>query len=144
MAYGGGIDFFDLPLGGVDWKVRDIQSPWDARNGLSVLARHFKGMPTSSSARQQDFEIVLDAGGEGGDDALKGWEDWRCAVVGTKRAPRGRTETMPNEERTHYFLVIAPKKQKPDGGEIVYERIGVGKMAGRFIGGPQVSRVTVY
>ncbi|KAK4443014.1 HET-domain-containing protein [Podospora aff. communis PSN243] len=142
MAYGGGIDFFDLPLGGVDWRVQEIQDPWGEGNGLSVLARRFKGMP-ASSAGQQDFEIVLDAGGEG-DGMLEGWKDWRCVVVGSKRARKGQTATMPSDERTHYFLVITPRKKDLDGDEAVYERMGVGKMAGKFIGGNEVSRVTVY
>ncbi len=53
----------------------------------------------------------------------------KCVVVG-KRRMRSKT---PTDETTHYVLLIAPKRMDSPRGAKVYERVGVGYMAGRFI-----------
>ena len=127
MAYEGGIDYLDLPLGGVDWIKDDrdyeIRSPWSRDAGeicrttnstesieLSAIAREFD----VRSGGGNEFMIIYDIPKTEG-QAL------RCIVMG-RRMENGRPE-----DARHYVLFVAPK------GNSVYERVGVGYMPGRFI-----------
>jgi len=134
MGYKGAIDYLDLPLGGVDWLPDAILSPW-AEGGtdswhtgdgkkvvaLSATARVFR----SGKQDEQNFGTFYDRG-----EPLKEEEkNLRCVVVG-KRMTKVKT---PIAEITHYVLLIAPKKSDSPRGEKLYERVGVGYMAGKFI-----------
>ncbi|KAK1749700.1 HET-domain-containing protein [Echria macrotheca] len=144
MAYDGPIDFVDLPLGQVDWQEGELHIPWSDQGNTSVagaatmkkmtaVARSFCQEPVDN-AKQEEFEVVLDNGELG----TSGWLDWRCIVVGTRRAPRG-VRPKPLEERTHYILIVAPA----DDGTGEFRRIGVGKMAGFVVGERLPSRIVV-
>ncbi len=121
MAYEGGIDFLELPLGGVDWQKDKIHSPWipdpaevqttdqAGRIELSCIARGFN----LQGARANEVMIVYDIPKtEGG--LLK------CIVMGRRR------EGGKPEDARHYVLFVAPKSGS-------YERVGVGFMPGKFI-----------
>ncbi|KAK0612096.1 heterokaryon incompatibility protein-domain-containing protein [Immersiella caudata] len=147
MAYDGAIDFLDLPLGGVEWNEDQIHGPWSvdgeptvaeevAAMGLGAVVRPFLKEPVDLHDQdEEDFEVVLDAGENAG---TAGWEEWRCVVVGTKRVLKGG-RAIPVAERTHYFLILKAAEGRSD----MYNRIGVGKMAGTMIGGVLSSRVVV-
>jgi len=125
MAYEGGIDYLNLPLGGVDWQKDEIKSPWipDAsevyhtidRTGsieLSAIAREFN----IQGAGANEFMIVYDIPKTEG-------QQLKCIVMGRRR------EKGELENTRHYVLFITPK-----GGQAkVYERVGVGFMPGKFI-----------
>lgn len=125
MAYEGGIDFLELPLGGVIWQKDEIYSPWL----LDVSEVHHTINHTGSielSAIARDFNI--------GSDGAKNFliiydipktegQSLKCIVMGRRR------EEGKLEDARHYVLFIAPK----GGMAKVYERVGVGFMPGRFI-----------
>lgn len=134
MGYKGAIDYLDLPLGGVDWLTNEIVGPWveggaetwhagDSKEvvALSATARGFR----MGKDEDKDFDIVYDRA-----KPVKGVEKTlKCVVVG-KRKVRPQP---PQDETIHYVLVISPNTMDPPKGERIYERIGVGYMAGRFI-----------
>jgi hypothetical protein len=121
MAYQGGIDFLDLPLGGVDWSKDVIYSPWiqdptEAHTtdqvgsiDLNSVARGFD----LQGAKSGEFMIVYDIPRTEG-------ASMKCIVMGRRR------ESGKLEDARHYVLLVAPKAG-------FYERIGVGFMPGNFI-----------
>ncbi|KIN05179.1 hypothetical protein OIDMADRAFT_116151 [Oidiodendron maius Zn] len=122
MAYQGGIDFLELPLGGVNWArgvnslqvhgVSDIFHTIDQTGSIELRAsvREFN----IQSAGAAEFRIIYDIPKTEG-------QPLKCVVMG-----RGKEEGNPADAR-HYVLFITPK-----GGN-VYERVGVGFMPGKFI-----------
>lgn len=127
MAYEGGIDFLDLPLGGVDWIKDDrnyeIHSPWvvdgskvshtidqTGSTELDAIAKEFNVLETLAN----EFMIIYDIPKAEG-------QTLKCVVMGR------RIENGKPEDARHYVLFIAPK------GGAVYERVGVGYMPGKFI-----------
>jgi hypothetical protein len=134
MGYEGAIDYLDLPLGGVDWLPDEILGPWTAGGtetwhtgdgkgtvALSATARGFK----MGEGNKENFGTFYDKAKptETEEKTLK------CVVVG-KRKMKLRT---PADVTTHYVLLIAPKRMDSPRGEKIYQRVGVGYMAGRFI-----------
>lgn len=125
MAYKGGIDFLDLPLGGMDWQKSEIHSPWipsaseiyhtTDKSGnieMSAVAREYE----IQSERSKEFTIIYDIPKTEG-------QSLRCIVMGRRRG-----DGKPEDSR-HYVLFITPK----GGSAKVYERVGVGYMPGTFI-----------
>ncbi|KAK4198543.1 HET-domain-containing protein [Triangularia verruculosa] len=146
MAYGGAIDFLDLPLGGVDWKNDAVLDPFSSAGSsgddpsnetavLKAMARPFSFEPIGE--RWESFDVILDAGNAQG---VTGWEEWKAVVVGTRRIAKG--EIVPVEHRTHYLLIITALPGD-NGQDTIYQRIGVGYMPGRLLGEEEVQRVTV-
>lgn len=125
MAYEGGIDFLELPLGGVVWYDDEIRSPW-AHDAVEVYhsirptgnielratARRFN----VQNATESEFLIVYDIPRTEGQQLM-------CIVMGWRK------EDRKPENARHYVLFIAPK----GGATQVYERVGVGYMPGRSI-----------
>lgn len=137
MAYDGGIDFLDLPLGGVDWFPDAIQSPWASGDAhtwhtgdekefveLKAWARPL-ALGDEGLIDNDEVVIIYDI-----PDMIKTeGEDLMCVVVGREK------ENKAIEEMTHFFLVIKRSKD-PLGareGSKVYERVGVGCMKGTFL-----------
>jgi len=125
MAYEGGIDFLDLPLGGVEWQKEEIHSPWipdasqvyhttDSRGSieLSGTAREFNIKDAGLNEAILVYDIPKTAS-----QLLK------CVVMG-KRREQGNVG-----DARHYVLLIAQKGPAAK----VYERVGVGFMPGKFI-----------
>ncbi|KAJ4406778.1 hypothetical protein N0V85_004469 [Neurospora sp. IMI 360204] len=152
MAYQGGIDYMDLPLGGVDWdpNVTEIKGNWNSTTGhteqmeLNAKTRDFE----MRTMRSPDFDIVFDIPSKHQhsamtEDALQppSSRKLKCVLVGRIKG-HGDPKDL-----THYVLVVALGKPKPTSrpslmpslmpGEQLqtetYKRVGVGKMAGRFI-----------
>jgi hypothetical protein len=133
MGYKGAIDYLDLPLGGVEWLPDEILGPWteggaeswhpgDGKGivALSATARRF----TMGEKNEEDFGIFYDRA-----EPIKTEEKTlKCVVVGKRRMKAG----TPTHETTHYVLLIALKKTDFPRGKI-YERVGVGYIAGKFI-----------
>lgn len=136
MAYDGGIDFLDLPLGGVHWFPDAIRSPWATGSSntwhtgdgedsvqLKAEARHFS-LGDVRLAAEDEVVIMYD------DPGVKKEEgDLMCVVVGREKKKKSI------EEMTHFVLFIMLSKE-PLGtpeGKRVYERIGVGHMKGQFL-----------
>jgi hypothetical protein len=128
MAYEGGIDFLELPLGGVEWlkdELHELHSPWTqspsevyrttsptANVELKATARRFN----IQSATGHEFMIAYDIPRTEGPQLL-------CIVMGRRK------EVGKSENARHYVLFITPKS----GAAQVYERVGVGFMPGKFI-----------
>jgi hypothetical protein len=136
MGYEGAIDYLDLPLGGMEWELPDdeILGPWAEGGTESWHTGDGKGVVTlSATARrfkmvgddEEDFELFYDMAepSEMGEKTLK------CVVAGKRRMKAG----FPTDETTHYVLLIALKKTDLPRSERIYERVGVGYMAGKFI-----------
>lgn len=126
MAYEGAIGFLDLPLGGVDWQMDEIHSPIfpdafktssavDGTAGLELtaFARTFS-IPRKGSTQVM---VVSDIPGADDDRQLK------CVVMGRRR------EDGEAEDARHYVMFIKLIKDST----MVYERVGVGFMPGKFI-----------
>jgi len=122
MAYEGGIDFLELPLGGVEWQEDEVHSPWipDTSEVYHTMT------PTRScelSAIARDFDIkgasiIYDTPGP---DIEK--LPLKCIVMGRQQ----QQEELENAR--HYALFITPIK----GASKYYERIGVGFLQGKYI-----------
>jgi len=129
MAYEGGIDFLELPLGGVNWQKDEVHSPWNItapevyhttdQTGsieLSAIARKFEEQGTQGKESMVVYDIP-----ENERQAL------RCVVMGKRKAKE--KEKVALENARHYVLFIAPQPGAPK----IYERVGVGYMPGKFI-----------
>ena len=124
MAYKGGIDFLELPIGEVEWHSDELHSPWTqnpsevyhttkptANAELKATARRFD-IPSGTG---QEFMIVY--------DIPRTEKQLLCIVMGRRK------EVGKPEDARHYVLFITPKS----GAAQVYERVGVGFMPGKFI-----------
>ncbi|CAN8097963.1 unnamed protein product [Discula destructiva] len=140
MAYDGGIDYLDLPLGGVAWCEDAIRSPWASKSGdtwhtgdgkdaveLKALARSCAvgssnlGVPVSND----EIVIVYD-----NPDLVKmDGRDLMYVVVG-----KSKHKVLP-EELDHFVLVVSRVKEssRTEHGSKVCERVGVGHMKGKFL-----------
>lgn len=127
MAYEGGIDFLELPFGGVDWQKDDIRSPWtlDSSNVCHTIDQTTTGIELCANAREfnttkakpEEFTIVYDI-------PSNEVQSLMCIVMG-RRIENG----VEPEDARHYVLFITSK----EGAANVYERVGVGHMPGKFI-----------
>ena len=128
MGYKNAIDYLDMPFGGMDWTTDDIISPW-AKENISTGVHDTRPMSLKAIARAfivgadhvTDFEIFYDMA----NPSPTVEKTFRCVILGTVRAKKVR------EEAVHYVLVIRPITSSE--GQKVYERAGVGHMAGRYI-----------
>lgn len=137
MGYDGGIDFLDLPLGGVEWLSDAIKSPWttEATNTwhtgdgkefveLDAWAWRFKPGDVSREPREE-LELLCDT------EDVVDWEakDLMCVVVGIEK------RRCALHERTHFVLVITRSKEtlQSQGGVDYYERFGVGHIKGKHL-----------
>ncbi|KAK0662972.1 HET-domain-containing protein [Cercophora samala] len=147
MVYDGAIDYLDLPLGGVDWRIDAVLDPFtprarhrDTENGTVELRAVVRPLAIESDPEEEvwgSVGVILDDGEEG---KLSAGKDWRFVVVGTRKIAEGEEVGM--DLRTHYLLIIAPLGQD-DGGQKVYQRIGVGYMPGWFLGEEESERARV-
>lgn len=131
MAYRGGIDYLNVPFDGVDWESRDIRSPWqpiDVRTAsfwkddvaeFSATAREFAEGQTIGG----DVKLVYDVTGRTGGFA----SSVLYVVIGKMKG------NAPLENRIHYVLLVAPRAAMGADGTKVYERIGAGRVPGKFI-----------
>ncbi|KAK8094956.1 hypothetical protein PG997_001641 [Apiospora hydei] len=140
MAYGGGIDYLDLPRGGgVLWKAGQVEAPWrsdelDSRIALDVgtaprdmelkaVARPFGlGFLGDSEPRRRP-EIIYDDPGAGIRDPSR----LRCVAMGREDV-RGKAEA----DITHYVLVVQLTEGRLNMND-VYERVGAGYVDGCLI-----------
>lgn len=131
MAYRGGIDYFDVPFAGVDWESRDIRSPWQSTDVRTANPWRGEVMEFGATAREfaegqkmdEDANIVYDVTGMTGGFA----SSVLCVVIGKMKGD------APVENRTHYVLLVTPRRAMGADGTKVYERIGAGRVPGRFI-----------
>jgi hypothetical protein len=127
MEYEGGIDFLDLPLGGVEWLPGEVLGPWTEGGAetwhtgdgkgvveLSAAARGFR----MGGATEEDFKIFYDRA----DLVTADEKALKCVVVGKRKMIRNTVD-----ETTHYVLLIEPKEGNSPKGEKVYKRVGVGE-----------------
>ncbi|KAF3014000.1 hypothetical protein E8E14_009222 [Neopestalotiopsis sp. 37M] len=141
MAYKGGIDYLDLPLGGVDWLPSNeaVQSPWGSKGSNtwhtgdgkeSVELRGWArpsaaGLGGRELANNPEITIVYD-----NEDQTKEDREPMFVVVGS-----AMKKSVPQDDVVHYVLVIALCQGSLHGedGSRRYERVGVGHMKGKFL-----------
>ena len=137
MAYDGGIDFLDLPPGGVHWLTDAITSPWatsgadawhtgDGQEFVDLKAQAWGFTPAHGAmAPDDEMELVFDTQ----DMAQLEGQDLMCVVLGMEK------KKCVIGERAHFVLVIAMSKERlvPNEGNKVYERVGVGQIKGKYL-----------
>ncbi|KAK3400007.1 hypothetical protein B0T20DRAFT_460168 [Sordaria brevicollis] len=138
MAYDGGIDFLDLPLGEVDWDVSEIKGNW-TKPQMTLDIRHGLGPPQQSTQEAElmaktrnfkpamsgttEFDIIYDIP----DQVPRDSASLKCVLVGKLRV----NSDVPKEQTTYYVLVIALRQRLLMAD--MYERVGVGRMLGEYI-----------
>lgn len=140
MGYDGGIDYLDLPLGGVDWLTDaiNLKSPWATGGAdtwhtgdgkefveLRAWAWHFTTGDVKTAPREE-MELICDT------QDVVDWQakDLMCVVAGVEK------RRCDIDERVHFVLVINMSRESlgsKEGNTAVYERFGVGYMKGKYI-----------
>ncbi|KAK4171880.1 hypothetical protein QBC36DRAFT_364920 [Triangularia setosa] len=134
-------NYLDLSLGGVGWRNEAVLDPFSfpdsADQGpanetavLRAMTRPFVLEPIGEP--WESVDVILDSGNS--QDDVK-WEQWKAVVGGARRIVK--RESVPMEPRTHYLLIITALGEH-GGQDTVYRRIGVGYMAGGFLGEEEV------
>lgn len=128
MAYDGGIDYLDIPLG-VGWNADEVRISWspstatalaaadqayndDNEYHLTAMARNFLPQITPPMG----YEIIYDQPERRADRALL------CIVMGRKL---GDTNQPRADTDVHYVLIVTPKDSSDSG---LFERVGVGSV----------------
>jgi len=144
MAYEEGIDYLELPLGNppVVWLTSECHGPWAAAEGADGVARNTEQSRVSTelqaTARRlrrgeyniqgpegpDEFHIVYDVP----DPTKTEGEELMCVVMG-RRNEAGKAVG----DLTHYVLLVKPNASSSMPGGKAFERVGVGKMLGKFI-----------
>ncbi|KAH7111797.1 heterokaryon incompatibility protein-domain-containing protein [Dendryphion nanum] len=143
MAYSGGIQFVDIPLGRVDWidQLR-FDEECEYHHALISNLWTFQNCTTGLYKAQH---VVLDS-----DGAKKGWIQYdieggkdlrreQCVVVGRKHKFEGDVETEDGDcsalgAEEYYILVI-----RPTGVDREYKRIGVGLIQSDCVVGQRIN-----
>jgi hypothetical protein len=139
MAYDGGIQFMDIPFGGVDWTVnlrfnKKHSYRWFNRKAKHALVTDI-GVFRNCSLEERDMNyVILDSS-----RAERGWiwydveasEELHavlCVVVGR--------EPLKNdlEQMKYYILVVRPiSVDSMDSRDSEYTRVGVGWVQGDYV-----------
>jgi hypothetical protein len=120
MCYSGGIDFLDVPFDQVIWEGKDIYPNIAAGPGgspeLHAMVRRFL------VDRLDSAELIYDAGNESFNNMTG-----ECVVIARSKAGDD------DQNRRFYVLIVSPTHSQAVGGDVVYERVGVGYMPGTAI-----------
>lgn len=133
MAYEGSIDYLLLrEFNQVHWEKDDVCPPNINLQNTSletvalageldilVKAREF----SEAAEREGHYVVRYDSKRTTSSDGNR-----PCCVVVAKH--KGGASAA---EKLHYVLIVAPKDKTGKGGKMVYERLGVGYMLGRYI-----------
>jgi len=120
MCYSGGIDFLDVPFDQVTWEGKDIYPNIAAgRDGSSELHATVRGFLVD---RLDSAELIYDVG-NGSFNNTAG----ECVVVARSKSG------IDDQNRRFYVLIVSPTHSQAVGGDVVYERVGVGYMPGTAI-----------
>lgn len=137
MGYDGGIDFVDLPLGGVHWSTDTIKSPWaegpdiwhtgDGKEfvELKAWARPLE-LKSVDLASPEEIELVSD----GKDTVDLENKNLMYVVVGREKKSSFDIEAM-----AHFILIITRSKGllRSKAGNTVCARVGVGHVKGKYL-----------
>ena len=119
----------DLPFDGVQWEEEEVRSPWSTSHTLdsSWHTGNSNGrIDLTGMARDLDLvlggrQIIYDGGVRPRGRTIK------CVVIGRQKSKIAIDVTR----QRHYVLIVA---KKPDAeNDKIYERVGVGSMAGSWI-----------
>lgn len=139
MAYEGGIDFLDLPLGGVHWFTDAIRSPWASGDAdiwhtgdekqhveLKAWARPLAGGKDLLNIHNEVVLVFDDT-----NSISLSSRELMCVVVGRAMDKKAARE----KEMVHFMLLIALSADSLDvsGGRQFYERLEVGYMGGKYL-----------
>lgn len=142
MAYDGGIDFLDLPLGRVHWVEGAIRSPWapggsetwhtgDGEESVEIRAlANPLNLPKLSQGLTVSPDGNLIVFDNPGLMAIES-RSLMCVVVGKS----GNHLRMTEDETVHFVLIITIVRGFSDviDGHQVYERVGVGRVKGKCL-----------
>lgn len=140
MAYEGGIDYLDLPLNGIDWKLDEILSPWHVdsvastwhtgdqkKTEIKAIARTF----AISRRDGAEYKLIYDIP-ETFDDSSR---EVKCVVVGTLKTKDSlkMSDSLKTPNTMHFVLLITMMGILKDSQASMYQRVGVGQIPGRCI-----------
>jgi hypothetical protein len=132
MAYRGGIDYFKIPFGSVDWKSDGIRLPWqsiDVRTAsnwedeVAELDATAHELTHGQAGLAEDVRIVYDVTRMTG-GAVRGT---LCVVLGREK------RNCAVQDKIHYVLLVAPTFGISARTANAYTRIGAGRVPGNFI-----------
>lgn len=138
MGYDGGIDFVDLPLGGVHWSTNAIKSPWATEASdtwhtgdgkefveLKAWARPFE-LKSAELAAPEEIELMSDSH----DTVELENQDLMYVVVGREKKSSFDIEAM-----AHFILIVTRSKEswRSMAGNTVCVRVGVGRVKGKYL-----------
>ncbi|CEF74397.1 unnamed protein product [Fusarium graminearum] len=123
MAYTGSIEYISAEFGGTEWET--VQTQWDSDSNKtddSVLiaeAFDYTISDENSTASDNDSTLTFDSSSGLSEGVTK------CVVLGKQKG------TQQDQEKIHYVLLV---RTKPNLGQAIYERIGAGRLRGKWIG----------
>ncbi|EYB26011.1 hypothetical protein FG05_02152 [Fusarium graminearum] len=123
MAYTGSIEYISAEFGGTEWET--VQTQWDSDSNKtddSVLiaeAFDYTISDENSTASDNDSTLTFDSSSGLSEGVTK------CVVLGKQKG------TQQDQEKIHYVLLV---RTKPNLGQAIYERVGAGRLRGKWIG----------
>ncbi|KAK3998238.1 HET-domain-containing protein [Cladorrhinum sp. PSN332] len=135
MAYEGAIDYLDPPSesSSLEWIKGAITADWDWDENqceplgppLLSATSHRLRYTLATSRVGGDVEIILDDGESGFDRMAQEWTQCGFVILATRKLPGGG-------EKMHYVLILAPRIDQGANTK-EYERVGVGRVPGRWL-----------
>ncbi|KAK3303131.1 uncharacterized protein B0T15DRAFT_513341 [Chaetomium strumarium] len=132
MAYRGGIDYFKIPFGSIEWESDSIRSLWQSVNVRTASNWEDEVAELDATAHEfihgqavlaEDFTIVYDVTGLTG-GAIR---DTLCVVLGKEK------RNCAVRVKIHYVLLVAPTVGVSARTANAYTRVGAGRVPGRLI-----------
>ncbi|KAK7178832.1 heterokaryon incompatibility protein [Paraphaeosphaeria sporulosa] len=117
MAYVGGIEYTDPPLGSADWAKDEISPSLDM-TFLNAVIRDFNLAGRLKDEAHLTYDIERTAS-----DSRR----TQCVIVARSKGEKY------DRDKTHYVLLVTAERELMDRGEKVYKRVGAGFMPGKYI-----------
>jgi hypothetical protein len=127
MAYIGGMSYLQPPEGRTTWNKKAVElqltgsaeTSWLYANHGLKLSAPIKDIVDHTNTTDGDYQLVYDNPNE-----AKGKQK-KCVIIGSVQ------DKDQAERGIHYVLVVSPATTEGSSG--AWERVGAGKLHGRFI-----------
>lgn len=118
MSYVGSIEYMSPVGGSVIWN-KDISWVFEGGQVTSTLKGFVKDYDVPTGTAESEAKIDMDDATQSHNKSL------RCVVVGTEKLGDDK------KKKEHYVLIV--RMSSGTKSEVVYERVGLGRILGRFI-----------
>ncbi|KAH9206156.1 heterokaryon incompatibility protein-domain-containing protein, partial [Leptodontidium sp. 2 PMI_412] len=127
MAYEGGMSYLHPPKGLTTWNEKYVKlqltgtaaTSWLYASKPLKLSASLMAFDDQENTKDGDYELTYD------NDDERGAKEKKCVIIGSVQ------DRDQAERGLHYILVVKPPTNQ--GGSDTWERIGAGKLHGRFI-----------